>query len=154
MKNLFLLISTMFLFQSCDGDEQSNAVVGSIFSISLIDNLGNDLLDPNSTNYYSKDSINIYNLNGELKDYAISHSVSSDSDINAYFYDIAHICNEEELMNGYCKRLWHWNSNEVDTVEVFVKQLNENVYNSYKYRINGVDYNLEGSQSFTIQLIK
>ena len=36
--------------------------------------------------------------------------------INAFVYGVTHMCNEEEMHHLYCKRYWHLNASEVDTV--------------------------------------
>lgn len=154
MKNLFLLICMTFVIQACTNDEQSPANFDSSIAFSLKDSEGNDLLNPVHPNYYHKDSIKIYTTEGVLINYAIG--VNDDSYIvpNSYIYYIGQMCNDEEFDNMYCKRYWHWNSTEVDTIEVFLKRYDESLITTYKYKINGVVYEGENINGKIIQLVK
>jgi len=154
MKKFFLLAISTIALQSCSNDDSTAAVMASNVAISLIDSQGNDLLNENHPNHYPKDSIKIYNMNGHLINYAIGKGKDETPEINAFAYFISQFCNDAEIENRYCKRLWYWNSSEVDTIEIYLKEFDDNLLNTYKYKVNGVEYTLEGSSSNTIQLIK
>lgn len=145
----------MLFFQACDStDEQNHPGNTSQIAFSIKDVEGADLLDSNSYNYYSKDSIRIYDINGVLMNNSIEVFKDERESINAFVYGITYFCNEEEMSNLYCKRYWHWNSTEVDTVEIFLKKYDAYIVDSYKFKINGVEYNLENMPTRVIQLVK
>ncbi|MDO5637048.1 MAG: hypothetical protein Q4G18_07335 [Myroides sp.] len=155
MKNVFLLILCIMVLQACDSDDkQSHPGDASQIAFSVKDTQGNDLLDLNHSNYLSKDSIKIYDTDGVLIDYPIQTFKDERPEVNAFVYSITYFCNEQEMENLYCKRYWHWNSTHVDTIEVFLKNYDNYRIDSYKFKVNGVEFNLENMPTRIIQLVK
>ena len=103
-----LLICTIFLLQGCSESESDRSPGNaSQIAFSLKDAQGNDLLNPNHSNYYSKDSIRIYNTAGVLMNTPITVFKDERTAINAFVYGVTHMCNDAEIENRYCKRLWY-----------------------------------------------
>lgn len=127
MKNLFIVIGLLMLI-ACNKNEDT-VVRDTAFKIEYVDSESNDLLDPNTSNYYKWDKIRLYpdinNLEepfySEMLDNEYGYRVIKEIDMEYYQIIITEVSDNEG--NPFLIKLY---DNDTDTIECQVKKYDGN----------------------------
>lgn len=152
----YLLIITLMFQISCDKNENMD-VVDTGISLSIVDNLGKDLLNPDSLNSFNNNNVKLYYLKNGIEEFY--HCGNCDLP-NGFTYDTKDHFNtfvfrpnfEQQQNNSNPITYIQWNESDRDTVQC---QITRNGNNSSitctKVWYNGeLVWNSEGERFFTI----